>query len=106
VGTRGRVRKAQRTAAAAIGGQGTDLPADPDQQIDQRLSRLASPVLAGDRTECAWELFRLQYFPGWKPADIAGALGAWSRRHAINVQFEIRKAHNVDTIYMVFTRLV
>lgn len=102
MGTRGRVRKAG-TTAAVIRGQGADLPADPDQQIDQRLSRFAAPVLAGNRIECAWELFRLQYFPGWKPAHIAGALGAWSRRQAINLQFEIRKTHNVDTIFMVFT---
>ncbi|MGH8667750.1 MAG: hypothetical protein ACREUN_04265 [Burkholderiales bacterium] len=60
-------------------------------------------MLAGNRIECAWELFRLQYFPGCKPADIAGALGAWSRRQGINVQFEIRKTHNVDIIFMVFT---
>ena len=73
--------------------------------VDQRLSQICVRALAGEHVECAWELFRLQHFPGWKPAEIAGALGAWSRRHAIKVQFGIRKLHKVDVIFMVFTHV-
>ena len=73
--------------------------------VDQRLSQICARALAGEPVECAWEMFRLQHFPGWKPTDIAGALGAWSLRHAIKVEFGIRKLHNLDVIFMVFTHV-
>lgn len=74
------------------------------ESVDRRLAALAARALAGEPAECAWELFRLEYFPGWKPARIAAALGAWSRRQGLTVSFEIRKQHNVDIIYMLFAR--
>jgi hypothetical protein len=73
--------------------------------VDQRLSQICAKALAGEPVECAWEIFRLQHFPGWKPTDIAGALGAWSLRHGIKVEFGIRKLHSVDVIFMVFTHV-
>ena len=87
-------RRARKTAARKPGQQG----------IEQRLDAFAAKVHAGRPVECAWELFRLQYFPGWKPARIAGELGAWQRRHGITVTFDIRKSYNVDMIFMIFTR--
>ena len=72
-------------------------------QIDRQLAGLAARALAGERVECAWELFRLHYFPGWKPARVAGAVAGWSGRQAIHVAFETRNMNGVDTIFMVFT---
>ena len=73
-------------------------------QIDRRLAALAVRVRNEKEIEYAWELFRLEYFPGWKPARVASALATWSRRHAINVAFRIRKEHDVATIFMVLGR--
>ena len=75
-----------------------------EQGVDQRLAALAARTLAGERVECAWELFRLQYFPGWKPPRIAGELGAWARRHGIEVAFDTRRLHNVDMIFLILAR--
>jgi|InoplaM3SAM_1038581.scaffolds.fasta_scaffold37868_1 hypothetical protein len=73
-------------------------------QIDRRLAALAVRARNEKEIEYAWELFRLEYFPGWKPARVASALATWSRRHAINVAFRIRKEHDVATIFMVLSR--
>jgi hypothetical protein len=73
-------------------------------QIDRRLAALAARAQAEKEIEYAWELFRLEYFPGWKPARVAGALAAWSRQHGINVAFRIRKEHDIATIFMVLTK--
>ncbi len=90
-------RRAPKNASAVAG---ADLQ---PPQIDSRLAGLAARALAGERVECAWELFRLHYFPGWKPARVAGTVAGWSARQAIHVAFETRKMHGVDTIFMIFT---
>jgi hypothetical protein len=77
--------------------------AEEAERIDRSLAGFAARVRSGAPLECAWELFRLQYFPGWKPARVAAAVAAWSQREAISVAFEIRKVHSVDIIFMVFT---
>jgi hypothetical protein len=71
--------------------------------IDRRLSKLAAQVLAGHHFEDAWELFRLQFFTGWKHTTVAGILGAWSQRQGIKVDFEVRKDQRSDlnTIFIV-----
>jgi hypothetical protein len=72
-------------------GKGRRLAQDPDAGgIDERLSQIAAEVLAGQHVEFAWELFRLQYFPGREHEEVAAVLGAWSRRHGIKVRFEGR----------------
>ena len=78
--------------------------ASQSMQVDRRLAALAARVRNEKEVEYAWELFRLEYFPGWKPARVASALATWSRRHAISVAFRIRKEHDVATIFMVLGR--
>jgi hypothetical protein len=80
-------------------------PGKAATRIDQRLSRVAARIRAGERIEDAWELFRLQYFPGWRHTTVAGLLGAWSQRQGIRVQFEVRKNrdHDLDTIFIVLS---
>jgi hypothetical protein len=77
---------------------------DPGR-IDQRLSRVAARVQAGGCIEDAWELFRLQYFPGWRHTTVAGLLGTWSQRQGIKVRFEVRKDrdHDLNMIFIVLT---
>jgi hypothetical protein len=75
------------------------------RHIDQRLSKVAARVKAGDCIEDAWELFRLQYFPGWRHTTVAGLLGAWSQRQGIKARFEVRKDrdHDLNIIFIVLT---
>ena len=74
-------------------------------RIDQKLSKVAARVQAGECIEDAWELFRLRYFPGWRHTTVAGLLGAWSQRQGIKVRFEVRKHHDHDLnmIFIVLT---
>jgi hypothetical protein len=62
---------------------------------------LAAEVLAGKHVECAWELFRLQHFPGWEHEDVAAALGAWATRHGIKVT-EGRTVRKLSVVWVCF----
>jgi hypothetical protein len=68
-------KPARRTRRAAPPGNGPT--------IDERLAQLAADVQAGKRVECAWELFRLNYFPGWPHERVAAALGNPGDRSAV-----------------------
>jgi hypothetical protein len=88
---------------AARPGKGRALARDPEaDRIDQRLSALAAKVLAGDAVECAWELFRVQYFPGWEHEDVAAALGLWATRTGVKVTFESHEIRGVPVIWVRF----
>jgi hypothetical protein len=102
-----RLRNASRNATSAIRGrrarkaartrEDRELVRGPvADQIDRRLSALAAKVLAGHHVEFAWELFRLQHFPGWDHEEVAAALGAWSRRHGLKVTFEGRTVRDAS----------
>jgi hypothetical protein len=84
-------------AKAKRSGKDRSLAGDQDANgIDQRLSKIAEEVLAGKHYECAWELFRVQYFPGLEHA----ILGAWSTRHGVRVTFEKRTVREMPVIFV------
>jgi hypothetical protein len=62
------------------------------------LAAIAADVRAGKHVECAWELFRLQHFPGWPHERVAAALGLWSTRQGIVVAFESRDIQTARAI--------
>ena len=99
------LKKKKGTRKVARSSKGRKLGGDQAVKgIDERLSKVAAGVLAGHRFEDEWELFRLQYFPGWKHTKVAGTLGAWAQRHGIKVEFEVRKHHDFD-LHVLFVRL-
>jgi hypothetical protein len=97
--------KPAHKAPASGKDRGVALGSQADQ-LDDRLRQVAAEAGAGRQVEYAWELFRLQYFPGWKHTKVAGALGAWSQRKAIKLEFKVRKVHSLDVIFVVFTAQV
>ena len=87
-----RLRQAAKKALAALpacGGHARKgprnalrrAPRGEGPSIAERLAPIAAKALAGEHVvECAWQLFRLQYFPGWPHERVAAALGLWSTR--------------------------
>ena len=67
---------------------------------DDRLSTLASDVLAGYDYECAWELFRFGHFRGMDDGKSATVLARWARAHCINAAFKTRKVRNLEVMYV------
>jgi hypothetical protein len=67
---------------------------------DDRLSTLASDVLAGYDYECAWELFRFGHFRGMDDGQSATVLARWARAHRISAAFKTRKARNLEVLYL------
>jgi hypothetical protein len=65
-----------------------------------RLSALASDVLAGYDYECAWELFRFGHFRGMDDGQSATVLVRWARAHRINAAFKILKVRNLEVLYL------
>lgn len=72
----------------------------PTSDHDDRLSMLASDVLAGYDYECAWELFRFGYFRGMDDGQSATVLARWARAHRISAAFKTRKARNLEVMYV------
>ncbi len=70
------------------------------ERIDRRLSQVAGEVLGGKYFECPWELFRLQYFPGWEHDRAAGALVQWCARHGFIVRFGPRTVRDEAIFYV------
>jgi hypothetical protein len=79
-------------------------PASDNVAVDQRLSAIAAQALAGHHVESAWELFRLQHFPGWEQQEIAAVLGVWSHRHGIELTFEGRTVQDLQVTWVCFRR--
>src|SRR5688500_8702713 len=55
-----------------------------------RLSDLIGAIDSGKLHDCAWELFRLQRFPGLTSDETAQVLGRWAYENQIWLEFEIR----------------
>jgi hypothetical protein len=96
---RRRLRKAATNALSKLRGRHTRKPPRRARRvaprgdgptIDERLAAIAADVHAGKYVECAWELFRLQHFPGWPHERVAAVLGLWSTRQGIVVAFVSR----------------
>jgi hypothetical protein len=109
-----RLRNAAKSALTAIRDPRVRKPKGPRKAfrlsaraaeftVDERLSALAAKALAGEHVECSWELFRLQYFPGWPNERVAEALGLWSTRTGVRVAFEGRTARNAPVIFVCFS---
>jgi hypothetical protein len=60
--------------------------------IEERLAGVRAEALAAKVChELPWELFRLQYFPGWPHERVAAALGIWQRSAGIDVKWDERE---------------
>jgi hypothetical protein len=93
----------QRRARNAARAEGRRFTADCEaNRIDQRLSEIAQEALAGQHVERPWDLFLVQYFPGWEHEQVAAALGAWSTRQGIRVAFESRPVRDLRVIFVRF----
>jgi hypothetical protein len=109
-----RLRGATKTALSKLGGRHDRRPKparrarrlasrDDGPTIDERLAPIAADVLAGNHVECRWELFRLQYFPGWPHERVRAALGLWGLRAGVAVCLERRDVRDSPVIFVCFS---
>jgi hypothetical protein len=107
-----RVRKAAHNALAYVRGRRKEIQrrrkgagdrGEPDAStIDKRLSGIAKELATRRVVSCPWELFRVQHFPGWEHEEVAAAIGQWSRRQGISLDFETREVNGLPVIYVLF----
>ena len=99
--------KATYSSRGAISGHSA--PSSPEDQkfagegtdrTERTLSSIAKRVLAGERYQRDWTLFRAEHFPGWQHKQVALILGAWSARHGLTVKFEGRAVDNLPVTFV------
>ena len=65
------------------------------------LEQIARDVRAGKVIDCAWELFRLQHFPGHEHEQAAAELSEWAGENGIEVEFHARKVRDRDVVFVL-----
>jgi hypothetical protein len=71
-------------------------------RVNRQLASIAGWVLEEQIPyDCPWDDFRFMYFRGKDNETAARELGAWADSLGIDVEFEQRREHRLDVIYVV-----
>lgn len=68
-----------------------------------KLDEIAAQVHAGKHFEDAWELFRVQHFPGRDHEEAAEELAEWALERDLQVDFETRRIRDQLVIFVLIT---